>query len=57
MTFRLKIQCDNAAFDSLCPEYEIARILKRIVEKLEDGITEGSAVDTNGNRVAEFKLR
>lgn len=55
MKFQLKMECDNAAFADDCPEYEIARVLKRIVAKLEAGITSGSAPDTNGNRVATFK--
>jgi hypothetical protein len=57
MTFTVKIKADNAAFHDECPEYEIARVLKSIVAKLEAGITRGSASDSNGNRVAEFKLR
>ncbi len=56
MTFNLKIKCDNAAFHEDAPEYEIARILQHIIAKLEAGITSGSAMDTNGNRVAQFKL-
>jgi hypothetical protein len=53
----LAVHVHGAAFDELAPEYEVARVLKRIVAKLESGITEGSALDTNGNRVAIFKLR
>jgi hypothetical protein len=56
MTFTVKIDCDNAAFREDMPEYEIARVLKKIVAKLEVGIASGSASDTNGNRVAHFKL-
>ena len=56
-SFTVKIACDNAAFREEAPEYEIARILERIKNKLEAGITSGTAMDTNGNRVAEFKLR
>jgi hypothetical protein len=54
--FMVKMACDNAAFNDTAPEYEIARVLKHIVAKLEAGITEGSASDSNGNRVAQFKL-
>ena len=55
--FSVKIETDSTAFDSMCPEYEITRVLKSIVAKLEAGITSGSARDSNGNRVAEFKFR
>jgi hypothetical protein len=55
--FSVKVETSNAAFHDECPEYEIARILKEIVSKLEAGITSGSARDSNGNRVAEFRFR
>jgi hypothetical protein len=55
--FTVKITTDNAAFDTDAPEYEIARILKSIVAKLEAGIMSGSAKDSNGNKVADFKFK
>ena len=55
--FSLKMVTNNAAFDNDAPEYEIARVLKSIVAKLESGITSGSARDSNGNKVAEFKFK
>lgn len=53
--FTLKIDTDNAAF-SEDPGYEVASILKKIVQKLERGETEGVAMDTNGNKVGRWEL-
>ena len=56
MTFRIKIQCDNAAFDD---DYrtELARILKDIATKLEGGRDGGYVQDSNGNTVGNYALK
>jgi hypothetical protein len=54
MTFVLTIETDNAAFDD-SPEYEVARILRKIAERVQaEGMPlDGKCIaarDTNGNR-------
>lgn len=53
--FKLTIKTDNEAF-SEDPGYEIARILKKIAQKLEDGDTNGPVMDVNGNKVGQWVL-
>jgi uncharacterized protein YbjQ (UPF0145 family) len=58
-TFRIELECDNAAFDD-SPGHEIARILKRVAsEILASGeLYPNSAQwirDVNGNRVGTYK--
>ena len=55
--FSLKLKTDNAAFSDGNKSYEISRILREIADKIEDGNTEGSIRDINGNRIGEFKIR
>ena len=45
---------DNAAFED--KGIECAWILKQIIEKLDDGRTDGPCMDSNGNKVGEWKL-
>lgn len=51
--FTLTIDCGNAAFDP-APDYELARILRSIADRLEgldlDADTVVNLYDTNGNR-------
>lgn len=51
----VKIKTNNAAFseDSAA---ECARILREIAGKLENGSSDQTVRDVNGNRVGEFKL-
>lgn len=59
-TFKLTINCDNAAFDP-APDYELARILRAMADRLEgldlDADTVVNLYDVNGNHcgVAEFQ--
>jgi len=53
--FTLDISTENAAFDDDCGA-EVARIMRRIAAKLEQGQRDGAAVDANGNRVGSFRL-
>ena len=42
---------DNAAFDGGNKGVELARILREIAEKIENGVTSGACWDINGNKV------
>lgn len=57
--FVLSMECDNAAFAEGEREAEVARILRRTAQRLEDlevaiGNGGGSLLDVNGNRVGSF---
>jgi len=55
--FSLKFKTDNAAFQDGNKPYEIARILRELADKIEDGQTEGNIRDINGNTTGSFKVR
>jgi hypothetical protein len=58
MTFRnfdLKLNCQNSAFDD-DPTVEVARILRDIADRMEEGVERGEAYDVNGNRVGSFGM-
>lgn len=60
--FQLNIKTGNAAY--LTEEgteydqsnYELIRNLHGVIEKLNNGYTEGVVMDINGNKVGEWKL-
>lgn len=60
--FKLSIKTGNAAFcdpttgeeSSWDENHEVARILREIADKIDDGRREGKAIDYNGNSVGEF---
>lgn len=54
MRASIKIDMDNAAFEE--PGYELARILRELAQKCEDGWKSGPLHDINGNRVGTFKI-
>lgn len=54
MTFKLQIDCDNAAFSDN-PLEEVGRILKELSEKI-DANEHGKIYDYNGNKVGFYKL-
>ena len=35
---------------------ELIRNLRQVIEKLQDGVTEGVIMDINGNKTGEFRL-
>lgn len=54
----LTIQCDNAAFEPE-PEYEIARILRELADKIESNVLEEISCglhDINGNNVGNLHV-
>lgn len=53
--FKVEMQTDNEAFD-LYADGEVRRILQKICDDLENGISHGSCIDTNGNKVGEWSL-
>jgi len=59
--FKLRMETKNAAFDNeedyLKKHYEVARILKEVVMKLENGDEWGTIHDINGgNKIGEWTL-
>jgi hypothetical protein len=56
--FTLTIKTDNAAFsdEEGGPGYEIARLLRKAADQVEQGETGRPIFDINGNRVGEFAL-
>ena len=57
MEFTIRIGCTNAAFEEDNRGYEVANILRRLADQIEDGRTLVYLNDSNGNSVgvAEFK--
>ena len=47
----VKIKTDNAAFENENRDYEIARILRELARKYENGAVNGILLDYNGNKV------
>lgn len=54
--FRLTIKTDNAVFDD-DSNAELARILREVARKLDDGVGCGNLRDGNGNVVGDFGSR
>lgn len=55
MRFSLTVDMGNAAFDE-APSPELARILRDVATRVEDGEREGAVRDVNGNKVGTFKV-
>ena len=47
--FHLYVECDNAAFDDRARE--VARILRHVIDKVEEGRDTSKLYDLNGNHV------
>lgn len=54
--FRVLINIDNAAFED-GRDAELARILREVADKLDDGVSAGNVRDYNGNTVGDFGVR
>ena len=60
--FKAEIKMGNAAYRTEDgveydhSNYELIRNLHEIIEKLNNGHTEGVVMDINGNKVGEWKL-
>ncbi len=53
--FKLRIETKNDAFVGYKYE-EIIRLLKEVIDKLDERVIEGTLHDINGGRVGEYKL-
>lgn len=47
---------EDDEFDAYYGGEEIKRILQEVVDDIQDGYTEGSAMDINGNKVCTWTL-
>lgn len=59
LVFRMKFDCDNAAFEDCGIATETGRILRDIAERIERGEATGmyqNVKDANGNIVGTFRL-
>jgi hypothetical protein len=54
--FILKFKIDNSAF-SEGKDIETVRILKTIINKIENGYYNGKVIDINGNKIGEYSLK
>ena len=52
-TFTMTVESANAAFEDE-PDEEMARILRIVAEKIDDGYMAGPLLDRNGNTVGHF---
>ena len=54
---QIKFSTDNAAFtEYYYPNMEIARVLKRIAARVEEGAKSGAIMDSNGNKIGRWSL-
>lgn len=53
--FIVDIDCDNAAFEDE-PGHELARILREVADKVEEGTLVGKLRDINGGTVGAFQF-
>jgi hypothetical protein len=58
MAFKINIKTDNAAFskEEGGPHAEVARLLREVAERVENGEDYGSVMDINGNSVGRWTL-
>jgi hypothetical protein len=54
VTFRIKIESGNDAFQDGNAREETVRILRRVAEQIEAGSDGGKCIDINGNSVGAF---
>lgn len=55
-TMKLKIDTENDVFVNGGKAEEVSRILREVADSVLDGETRGVCMDTNGNRVGEWRL-
>lgn len=55
---KIKFKTDNAAFEGEGQNIEIARILRKLADKIETSnqLTYCPLMDINGNKVGEFEI-
>ncbi len=54
--FELTINTDNEAFEDAAGTSEVARILRKIADKLDNMADAGRCIDYNGNIVGTWEL-
>lgn len=52
---KIEFSTGNAAFDEY-GDYEVKRILAKIIEQVENGYEDGVIMDINGNKIGEWEL-
>lgn len=59
MDFQMSINLDNAAFrddeEHLDPT-DLARLLRQVAKRVEDGWNVGTCLDVNGNKVGRWEI-
>jgi hypothetical protein len=55
MNLIITINLDNAVFEGNMP-IEVSKILRLVVNKLQNGREEATILDSNGNKVGEFNI-
>jgi hypothetical protein len=55
--FTMKFDTGNAAFADEDMNFEVARILKKVTEQVEEGKTSGSIIDICGNKVGSWEIK
>lgn len=56
MALSLNVKTTNAAFAQPFGDVEVARILREVAYKVEEGSQKGNILDINGNWVGEWEL-
>ena len=57
MTFKLNIETDNEAFDEDWKmRNSLESILESVINKIDEGYTEGICRDINGNNVGDWSI-
>lgn len=54
MKMSMRIDSDNAAFEEDSGAVEVARLVRQIADRIDQGEREGKLLDLNGNTVGEF---
>jgi hypothetical protein len=52
---KITIKTGNSAFEGGNKSYELARILRKLAEKVENGIYDCKIMDVNGNTVGKME--
>ena len=53
---KIEFSTGNAAFDEY-RDYEVKRILEKIIEQVENGYEDGVIMDINGNKIGEWTMK
>ena len=54
--FEVAIRTENASFEGENKSHELAKLLRKVADKVEQGNEEGMVIDANGNKVGEFSF-